>query len=172
MLFLDAHKKAPKQIILDLDATDDPLHGNQEGKFFHGYYDCYCYLPLYIFCGRHLLAAKLRRSNIDGAAGAVEEVARIVAQIRRRWPRTRILLRGDSGFTRERSDGMVRGEPRGLRVRPGPQRPAGAGDHRRADHGDDRKHPHRQDGALLQGLHATPRWTVGAANAGSSARPR
>ena len=100
-VFLDAHNKAPKQIILDLDATDDPLHGNQEGKFFHGYYDCYCYLPLYIFCGRHLLAAKLRRSNIDGAAGAVEEVARIVAQIRRRWPRTRILLRGDSGFTRE-----------------------------------------------------------------------
>ena len=100
-LFLEAHQKAPKQIILDLDATDDPLHGNQEGRFFHGYYDCYCYLPLYIFCGRHLLAAKLRRSNIDGAAGAVEEVARIVAQIRRRWPRTRILLRGDSGFTRE-----------------------------------------------------------------------
>ena len=100
-VFLDAHNKAPKQIILDLDATDDPLHGNQEGKFFHGYYDCYCYLPLYIFCGRHLLAAKLRRSNIDGAAGAVEELARIVAQIRRRWPRTRILLRGDSGFTRE-----------------------------------------------------------------------
>ena len=100
-LFLEAHTKAPKQIILDLDATDDPLHGNQEGKFFHGYYDCYCYLPLYIFCGRHLLAAKLRRSNIDGAAGSVEEVARIVAQIRRRWPRTRILLRGNSGFTRE-----------------------------------------------------------------------
>ncbi|HME26521.1 MAG TPA: IS1380 family transposase, partial [Acetobacteraceae bacterium] len=100
-LFLDAHNKAPKQIILDLDATDDPLHGNQEGKFFNGYYDCYCYLPLYIFCGRHLLAAKLRRSNADAAAGAVEEVARIVAQIRRRWPRTRILLRGDSGFTRE-----------------------------------------------------------------------
>ena len=100
-LFLDAHNKAPKQIILDLDATDDPLHGQQEGRFFHGYYDCYCYLPLYIFCGRHLLAAKLRRSNIDGAAGAVEEVARIVAQIRRRWPRTRILLRADSGFARE-----------------------------------------------------------------------
>jgi hypothetical protein len=98
-LFLDAHQRAPKQIILDLDATDDPLHGNQEGKFFHGYYDCY--LPLYIFCGRHLLAAKLRRSNMDAAAGAVEEVAGIVAQIRRRWPRTRILLRGDSGFTRE-----------------------------------------------------------------------
>ena len=100
-LFLDAHKKATKQIILDLDATDDPLHGNQEGKFFHGYYDCYCYLPLYIFCGRHLLVAKLRRSNMDAAAGAVEEVARVVAQIRRHWPRTRILLRGDSGFTRE-----------------------------------------------------------------------
>ena len=77
------------------------MHGQQEGRFFHGYYDCYCYLPLYVFCGRHLLAAKLRRSNIDGAAGAVEEVARIVAQIRRRWPRVRILLRGDSGFTRE-----------------------------------------------------------------------
>ena len=100
-LFLEAHKRAPKQIILDLDATDDPLHGHQEGRFFHGYYDCYCYLPLYIFCGRHLLAAKLRRSNIDGAVGAVEEVARIVGQIRRRWPRVRILLRGDSGFTRE-----------------------------------------------------------------------
>jgi hypothetical protein len=100
-IFLDAHKKPPRQIILDLDATDDPLHGNQEGKFFHGYYDCYCYLPLYIFCGRHLLAAKLRRSNMDAAAGSVEEVARIVAQIRRRWPRTRIMLRGDSGFARE-----------------------------------------------------------------------
>jgi DDE family transposase len=100
-LFLDAHQKAPKQIVLDLDATDDPLHGNQEGKFFHGYYDCYCYLPLYIFCGRHLLAAKLRRANADAASGAVEETARIVAQIRRRWPRVRILLRGDSGFTRD-----------------------------------------------------------------------
>jgi hypothetical protein len=100
-LFLDAHRKAPKQIILDLDATDDPLHGQQEGRFFHGYYDCYCYLPLYVFCGRHVLAAKLRRANADAAAGAVEEVARIVAQIRHRWPRTRILLRGDSGFTRE-----------------------------------------------------------------------
>src|SRR4030088_1012604 len=100
-LFLDAHKRAPRQITIDLDATDDPVHGEQEGRFFHGYYDCYCYLPLYIFCGRHLLAAKLRRSNIDGSAGAVEEVARIVAQIRRRWPRIGILLRGESGFTRE-----------------------------------------------------------------------
>jgi Transposase DDE domain group 1 len=100
-LFLDAHRRPPKQIILDLDATDDPIHGHQEGRFFHGYYDCYCYLPLYVFCGRHLLAAKLRRSNIDASAGAVEEVARIVAQIRTRWPRVRILLRADSGFARE-----------------------------------------------------------------------
>jgi hypothetical protein len=100
-LFVEAHRKAPKQIILDLDATDDPIHGDQEGKFFHGYYDHYCYLPLYIFCGRHLLVSQLRRANIDGAAGAREEVERVVAQIRRHWPRTRILLRADSGFCRE-----------------------------------------------------------------------
>jgi hypothetical protein len=100
-LFVEAHGRPPGQIVLDLDATDDPLHGAQEGRFFHGYYDCYCYLPLYIFCGRHLLAAKLRRSNIDAAAGACEEVARVVGQIRHRWPRVRILLRGDSGFARE-----------------------------------------------------------------------
>ena len=100
-VFLEAHRRAPEQIILDLDATDDPLHGHQEGRFFHGYYDCYCYLPLYVFCGRHLLVAKLRRSNIDASAGAAEEIARIVAQIRQRWPRVRILLRGDSGFARE-----------------------------------------------------------------------
>jgi len=100
-LFLEAHQRTPEQIVLDLDATDDPLHGHQEGRFFHGYYDCYCYLPLYVFCGRHLLVAKLRRSNIDASAGAEEEIVRIVAQIRRRWPRVRILLRGDSGFARE-----------------------------------------------------------------------
>ncbi|HEX5930127.1 MAG TPA: IS1380 family transposase [Methyloceanibacter sp.] len=100
-LFLEAHARAPKQIILDLDATDDPVHGRQEGRFFHGYYDAYCYLPLYVFCGRHLLAAKLRRSNIDASTGAAEEVARIVVQIRSRWPRVRILLRADSGFARE-----------------------------------------------------------------------
>jgi hypothetical protein len=99
--FVEAHRTPPAQIVLDLDATDDPLHGRQEGRFFHGYYDCYCYLPLYIFCGRHLLAAKLRRSNIDASAGAVEEVARIVAQLRAQWPEVRILLRGDSGFARE-----------------------------------------------------------------------
>jgi DDE family transposase len=100
-LFLDAQAAPPPQIILDLDATDDPLHGHQEGRFFHGYYDNYCYLPLYIFCGRHLLAAKLRPANIDGSAGAIEEAARIVVRIRRRWPTVRILLRADSGFARE-----------------------------------------------------------------------
>ncbi len=100
-LFLEASRTAPEEIILDLDATDDPLHGHQEGRFFHGYYDCYCYLPLYIFCGRHLLAAKLRPADIDGSAGAVEEVARIVAQIRAHWPVTRIILRADSGFARD-----------------------------------------------------------------------
>jgi len=100
-LFLEAHERMPAQIILDLDATDDPLHGHQEGRFFHGYYDCYCYLPLYVFCGRHLLAAKLRPSDIDASAGSVEEVERIVRQIRTRWPHVRILLRADSGFARE-----------------------------------------------------------------------
>ena len=100
-LFLEAHAKPPAQIVLDLDATDDPIHGHQEGRFFHGYYGGYCYLPLYIFCGRHLLVAKLRRSNIDASAGAKEEVARIVGQIRQHWPRTRILLRADSGFARD-----------------------------------------------------------------------
>jgi DDE family transposase len=100
-LFLEVHRSPPTEIVLDLDATDDPLHGEQEGRFFHGYYDCYCYLPLYIFCGRHLLCAKLRRANIDASAGALDEVARITAQIRARWPKVRILLRADSGFARE-----------------------------------------------------------------------
>jgi hypothetical protein len=100
-LFLEAHKTPPREIILDLDATDDPLHGHQEGRFFHGYYDCYCYLPLYVFCGDQLLAAKLRGANIDASAGAVEEIARIVTQIRARWPATRIILRADSGFARD-----------------------------------------------------------------------
>src|SRR6266436_1928278 len=100
-LFLDGHAAPPPQIILDLDATDDPLHGHQEGRFFHGYYDNYCYLPLYVFCGRHLLVSKLRPADIDASAGSVEEVARVVARIRQRWPAVRILLRADSGFARE-----------------------------------------------------------------------
>jgi hypothetical protein len=100
-VFVESHQTPPAEIVLDIDATDDPLHGHQEGRFFHGYYDCYCYLPLYVVCGRHLLAAKLRPANIDAAAGTVEEIARIVAQIRVRWPRTRIILRADSGFARD-----------------------------------------------------------------------
>lgn len=99
-LFLESHRTAPERIVLDLDATDDPLHGQQEGRFFHGYYDSYCYLPLYIFCGRQLLCAKLRTADQDGAAGALEEVERIVSQIRARWPQTQIVLRADSGFAR------------------------------------------------------------------------
>jgi len=99
--FLDSHRRAPERIVLDLDATDDPLHGEQEGRFYHGYYDCYCYLPLYIFCGTHPLRAKLRRSNIDASHGSREEIETIVAQIRRRWPKVRIVLRGDSGFCRD-----------------------------------------------------------------------
>ena len=98
--FMEAHREPPVRIVLDLDATDDPLHGEQEGRHFHGYYDCYCYLPLYIFCGRHLLAAKLRSSSVDAADGSVEEVARIVGQIRERWPKTSIVIRADSGFCR------------------------------------------------------------------------
>ena len=100
-LFLQAHARAPRQIVLDLDATDTPLHGRQEARFFHGYYGHYCYLPLYIFCGDHLLCARLRPSNIDASAGSQEEVQRIVRQIRARWPKTRIILRADSGFCRE-----------------------------------------------------------------------
>ena len=100
-VFVAAHAEAPRQIILDLDATDDPLHGNQEGRFFHGYYGQYCYLPLYIFCGEFLLVARLRPSNIDASAGSVEELQRIVKQIRTVWPQVRIVVRGDSGFCRE-----------------------------------------------------------------------
>jgi len=112
-VYVAAHKTPPKRIILDLDATDDPLHGNQEGRFYHGYYRGYCYLPLYIFDGRHLLVAKLLPSrlaaeatsqspaNIDAAAGAKEEIARIVAHVRAAWPEVEIWLRADSGFARD-----------------------------------------------------------------------
>jgi hypothetical protein len=99
--FLALHPVPPKEIVLDLDATDDPIHGHQLGRFFHGYYDNYCYLPLYVFCGEHLLCAKLRPSDIDGAAGAVKQLAKIVEQIRLAWPDVRIVVRGDSGFCRE-----------------------------------------------------------------------
>src|SRR5712664_1251566 len=100
-VFLEAHTRAPKQIVLDLDATDTPLHGKQEGRFFHGYYGHYCYLPLYIFCGEHLLCARLRPSNQDASAGSIPELERIVRQIRAPWPKVRIILRADSGFCRE-----------------------------------------------------------------------
>ena len=100
-VFLEAHPEIPQEIILDVDATDDPLHGNQEGKFFHGYYKAYCYLPLYIFCGEHLLCARLRTAKNDAASGTVEEVERIVQRIRAAWPEIKIIVRGDSGFCRE-----------------------------------------------------------------------
>ena len=99
--FLRLNPKPPEEIILDLDATDDPIHGHQAGRFFHGYYDSYCYLPLYIFCGEHLLLAKLRPADIDASAGSVKQVAWIVERIRQEWPSVRIILRGDSGFCRE-----------------------------------------------------------------------
>jgi len=100
-VFLDAYDEPPEEIILDLDATDDTLHGRQEGRFFHGYYNAYCYLPLYAFCGDHLLAAELRPSSIDASAGTVELLERLVGRIRQRWPGVRIVLRADSGFARE-----------------------------------------------------------------------
>jgi hypothetical protein len=100
-LFIESHSEAPDEIVLDLDATDIPLYGHQPERFFHGYYDSYCYLPLYIFAGDQLLCARLRPANIDGAAGALDEVTRIVTQLRAAWPTARIVLRGDSGFCRE-----------------------------------------------------------------------
>jgi hypothetical protein len=99
--FVKAHPTPPAELVLDLDATDDPVHGRQEGRFFHGYYGQYCYLPLYIFAGEHLLCARLRPASGDASAGAVEEVARIVAQLRAAWPAVRITLRADSGFCRD-----------------------------------------------------------------------
>ena len=110
-VFLQSRSAPPERIVLDLDATDDPLHGHRQtsrprregpaGRFFHGYYGNYCYLPLYIFCGDDLLCAKLRPSNIDASAGALKEVQRLVAAIREKWPHVEITIRGDSGFCRE-----------------------------------------------------------------------
>lgn len=100
-LFLESKATPPTEIIIDLDATDTPLHGQQEGRFFHGYYDHYCYLPLYTFCGDQILGVRLREANQDGSAGSIDEVRRIVAQIRERWPAVQIILRADSGFCRE-----------------------------------------------------------------------
>src|SRR5215217_9273278 len=96
-VFLEAHPDARTEIVLDVDTTDLPLHGKQEGRFFHGYYDHYCYLPLYVFCGEHVLCARLRQSNSDASFGSLAEIERIVEQIRGAWPAVRIILRGDSG---------------------------------------------------------------------------
>src|SRR5690606_7895200 len=99
-MFLASFKRAPKEIVLDFDATDDPVHGDQEGKFFYGYYRSYCYLPLYVPCGDHLLVAKLRTSNRDAADGSTEVLAYLVERIRQRWPKVKIIVRADSGFAR------------------------------------------------------------------------
>jgi hypothetical protein len=151
-LFVEAHHSPPKQIILDLDATDDPLHGHQEGRFFRGYYDGYCYLPLYVFCGRHLLAAKLRTADIDASAGAVEEVARIVARLRASWPNVRILLRADSGFAREALMAWCEANRGRLSVRPGAQSPPRRDDRKRTCRGQARGGGVRKAGAPLQGV--------------------
>src|SRR3954454_4873628 len=100
-LFLQAHSRPPERIVLDLDATDDPIHGHQLGRFFHGYHKGYCFLPLYIFCGDHLLLARLRPADIDACAGSVKHLERIVAQLREAWPEVKIAIRADSGFCRE-----------------------------------------------------------------------
>ena len=100
-IFLEAHNSAPEQIVLDIDTTDFAIHGQQEGRFYHGYYDHYCYLPLYVFAGEHVLCARLRPSNIDASAGSRAEIERIVRRIRASWPEVRIILRGDSGFCRD-----------------------------------------------------------------------
>ena len=127
-LFLEAHARPPQRIILDLDATDNPLHGHQEGRFFHGYYDCYCYLPFYIFCGRHLLAAKLRRSNIDASAGS-----RRGGCSHRGTDPLALAQGGDLASCRQRVcargiDGLVRGKSRGIRLWSGQERAAGGQD--------------------------------------------
>jgi hypothetical protein len=99
-VFIESHDEAPTEIVLDMDTTDLPLHGKQEGRFFHGYYDNYCYLPLYVFCGDHVLCARMREANHDAAYGCLQEIQRIVKQIRMAWPEVKIVLRGDSGFCR------------------------------------------------------------------------
>ena len=99
--FIASFKTAPKELVLDFDATDNPLHGQQEGRFFHGYYDCYCYLPLYVFCGQQLLCAYLRPSRIDGAKHAAAILKRLVRRLRQVWPEVRLIFRGDSGFCRQ-----------------------------------------------------------------------
>ena len=100
-IFIQSYPRAPLEVVLDVDATDDPLHGHQEGRFFHGYYAEYCYLPLYVFSGKHLLCARLRRADQDPASGVLPELKRIVEKLREAWPEVRIIVRGDSGFCRD-----------------------------------------------------------------------
>lgn len=97
--FVDSHREPPSSIVLDMDATDDPVHGRQEGRYFRGNYGCWCYLPLYIFCGTHLLCARLRSASAHPSTGVVEELSRIVAHIRSYWPQVQILVRGDADFS-------------------------------------------------------------------------
>ena len=110
-VFMESYAGAPAEIIVDVDATDDPLYGQQEGRFFHGYYRHYCYLPLYFFCSEQLLCARLRKSDTDPAKGVIEEMERMVKQIRGEWPEVRIILRGDSGFCREELMSWCEGQP-------------------------------------------------------------
>lgn len=100
-VFIESYQSAPSEVVLDVDATDDPLYGNQEGRYFHGYYSEYCYLPLYIFSGEHLLCARLRQASEDPASGVLQELARIVTKLKLAWPGVRIIVRGDSGFCRD-----------------------------------------------------------------------
>ena len=125
-LFLESHSSAPDQVVLDLDATDIPVYGHQPERFFHGYYDSYCYLPLYIFAGDQLLCARLRAANKDAAAGAVEEVSRIVKQVRQRWPRTRIVLRADSGSPHRSTESESQADRRLRPYRPSRKTPGPA----------------------------------------------
>ena len=117
-LFLRFHRKTPRMLVIDIDITDDPLHGNQEGRFYHGYYKGYCYAPSYIFCGRHLLGCRLRAANQDSAAGAVDELKRIISKIRRKWKNTQVIIRGDVGFCREDLMKWCGRQWSGLRARP------------------------------------------------------
>ena len=132
-LLLEAHEQAPDRIVLDLDATDDRLYGKQEGRFYHGYYRDYCYLPLYVFCGEHLLCARLRPSNIDASADSVEELEPVIARIRQRWPAVKIVLRGDSGFCREKLMAWCEREGMDLYLRTGAESAFARAD--RASHG-------------------------------------
>src|ERR1035437_5832284 len=161
-VFLESFETPPEEIVLDLDTTDVELNGKQEGRFFHGYYDEYCYLPLYIFAGEHLLCVRLREADRDAADGSLAEVQRIVEQIRARWSRVHIILRGDSGFCRdelmdwaEQQEGIdyVFGVPRNKRLRRliEPQLAEAAGEHARAGRGGQGGTPRRQGESALRG---------------------